>query len=399
MTSRERVLAALAHREPDRIPLDIGATESSGMTAMAYARLRKHLGLKGKTRIFDTYQQAALIEEPVLKALEIDAVPLHFLPKRWKASILPDGEPCEVPEKWNEVTLEDGSREVRDAEGRLSARMPAGGFYFEPGEPPLADLPDLKAITPEHPAIAGFDLPGFSDETWAERAKRAKAMQAKGRAVVGNLCCHFLAAGQILRGYQTFMCDLAAEETLVHTLMEALCEAYIRRADRYVAELGAHMDVILVNDDLGTQNGPMLRPETYRRLIKPYQKRFFGHLRGAFHGALLMHSCGAISEFIPDLIECGVQAINPVQISATGMEPARLKREFGRDMVFWGGGCNTQRVLNKGTPAQVREDVRRNVAAFSPGGGFVFTQVHNIQPDVPVENVMAMVAALREGAG
>ncbi len=397
MTSRERVRTALQHREPDRVPLDIGATESSGMTGMAYGRLRQHLGLKGRTRLFDPWQQAALIEPPVLEALEIDAVPLHFEPRRWKASRLPDGAPCEIPAGWAEVFLPDGSREVRAPDGRLSARMPAGGFYYEPGEPPLATLTELSLLTPEHPAIASFDLPGFSDESWTERARRAKALHKTGRAVVGNLCCHFLAAGQILRGYETFMCDLAAEEDLVRALMEALCAAYEARAARYVAELGKWLDVILVNDDLGTQSGPMIRPETYRRLIKPWQKRFFGHLRAIFPGALLMHSCGAISEFIPDLIECGVQAINPVQISAAGMEPARLKREFGRDIVFWGGGCDTQRTLNQGSPAEVRAAVRRNVAAFSPGGGFVFTQVHNIQPDVPPENVVAMVAALREG--
>ncbi len=396
MTSRERVVAALARRQPDRAPLDIGATESSGMTGMAYNRLCRFLGIRGMGRIFDPYQQVVLIERPVLDALEIDAVALHFEPRRWKPTTLPDGTPCEIPEGWNEVKLSDGSREVRGPDGRLQARMPAGGFYFEPGEPPLAHVTSASEIHPGLPAIAGFDLPGFSDESWSERAARARALHETGRAVVGNLCCHFLAAGQTLRGYTTFMCDLLAEEALAEALLESLCSAYIRRADEYVKHLGAYLDVILVNDDLGTQNGPMISPEVYRRMIKPWQKRFFAHLHGLFPGALLLHSCGAISEFIPDLIEVGIDAINPVQISAKGMEPERLKREFGRDILFWGGGCDTQRVLNQGTPGQVRSEVRRNKAIFGAGGGFVFTQVHNIQPDVPPENVMAMVKALRE---
>jgi uroporphyrinogen decarboxylase len=140
----------------------------------------------------------------------------------------------------------------------------------------------------------------------------------------------------------------------------------------------------------------MLSLPLYREMIKPYQKRLFGHFRARFNGALLMHSCGAISDFLPDLIECGVQAINPVQISAQGMAPDRLKREFGKDIVFWGGGCETQRTLNRGTPEQVRQNVHRNASIFRAGGGFVFTQVHNVQPDVPPENVMAMIRSLRE---
>jgi uroporphyrinogen decarboxylase len=139
----------------------------------------------------------------------------------------------------------------------------------------------------------------------------------------------------------------------------------------------------------------MLSPRLYREMIKPYQKRFFGFVKSIFDGALLMHSCGAIADFIPDLIECGVDAINPVQISARGMAPERLKREFGKDIVFWGGGCDTQRTLNRGTPDVVADEVRRLARIFGRGGGFVFTQVHNIQPDVPPENVKAMVRALR----
>jgi len=345
--------------------------------------------------VIEPFQQVVLMDEQVLDAFEIDAVALHFEPKRWKRSTLGDGSPCEVPEGWNERIMPDGSRRVAAADGRIAARMPAGGFYFEPGDPALAGVASAAEIDPESPHIAGFDLPGFSDETWEERARRARALHETVRAVVGNFCCHFLAAGQILRGYANFMCDLMAEKALAHALLDALCETYIRRADDYVGALGPYLDVILVNDDLGTQNGPMLSPELYREMIKPYQKRFYGRLRSIFDGALLMHSCGAIADFIPDLIECGVQAINPVQISARGMEPERLKREFGRDIVFWGGGCDTQRTLNQCPPERVAEEVKRNCGVFGRGGGFVFTQVHNIQPDVPPENVAAMVAALR----
>ena len=398
MTSRERVRAALGHQVPDRIPLDLGGTESSGLTGIAYSYLRDYLGLRGPTRVVEPFQQAVLVGDAVLDALEVDVLPFYFEPRSWRHGTLGDGSPCELPQGWNERILNDGSREVRSSDGRVAARMPAGGFYFEPGDPPLADVVSPEQIDPEGTCITSFDLPGFSDETWEERAVRAKQLHATGRAVVGNLCCHFLAAGQILRGYADFMCDLMANKPLAHALLTALCDAYTRRADQYVAVLGQYLDVILVNDDLGTQQGPMLSPELYREVVKPYQKRFFGHLKSIFSGALLMHSCGAVADFIPDLIECGVDAINPVQISAEGMDPARLKREFGKDIVFWGGGCDTQHTLNRCSPEGVADEVRRNCAVFGKDGGFVFTQVHNIQPDVPPGNVVAMVEALRAGA-
>ena len=396
VNSRERVLAALRHEVPDRIPLDVGGTESSGLTGIAYNRLRAHLGIGGATRLFDPMGQLAVVEESVLDALGVDCVPLHFEPRRWQPSTLADGSPCEVPGGWGETLLPDGSREVRAEDGRLAARMPSGGFYYEPGDPPLAHLSAADQVDPGAPCIRQFDLPGFSDECWVERRERAKALHATHRAVVGNLVCHFLAAGQMLRGYEQFMCDLIADKPLAHALLEALCNAHLARAEEYIATLGPWLDVILVNDDLGTQNGPVLSLALYREMVKPYQRRLFGYIRDHFDGALLMHSCGAVAEFIPDLIECGVQAINPVQVSADGMEPERLKREFGRDIVFWGGGCDTQRVLNRGTPDDVRRAVRKNCAALAPGGGFVFTQVHNIQPDVPPRNVLAMLEALRE---
>jgi uroporphyrinogen decarboxylase len=398
MNSRERVITTLSHRAPDRIPLDIGATDSSGMSGVAYHRLRTALGIAGSTRIFDPYQQVALIEPSILQALEVHAVPLHLGPRRWKKSVMTDGTPCEVAEHWNETFLPDGSREVRSASGLVTARMPAGGFYFETASPPLAHLSSAAQVDPEAPCIVNFDIPEFSDETWEERAVRAEALHKTDRAVVGNFCSHLLAAGQQLRGYENFMCDLVGEKSLAHAILEALCNAYIQRADRYLKALGRYLDVILVNEDLGTQNGPMISLPLYREMIRPYQKRLFGHLRKNFSGFLLLHSCGAVSDFIPDLIACGVRALNPVQISAAGMEPARLKREFGKDIVFWGGGCDTQHTLNHGSPKQIREEVLKNVSVFGPGGGFVFTQVHNIQPDVPPENVMAMIKALREVA-
>jgi len=219
-------------------------------------------------------------------------------------------------------------------------------------------------------------------------------MHARGDCTVFNLCCHFLAAGQLLRGYENFMIDLMTDENMVKKLLDILIEAYCARIDRLAPLLHSSMDVVLLNDDLGTQNAPMIAPSLYRRLIKPYQKILFKHGKKSFGAPILFHTCGAVKEFIPDLIEVGVDALNPVQVSANDMNPAELKRDFGNDITFWGGGVDTQTVLNKKTPNEVMDAVKKSVDTLAPGGGFVFCQVHNIQPDVPPENVIAMFDAL-----
>jgi len=399
MTSRERVLGALPHEEPDRIPLDLGGTESSGITAIAYNRLRRHLGLgSGSTQIFDVYQQVVKIEDDVRAVLQPDTVPLLIEPVRWKPSVLPDGSPCEVPERWDPQEEPGGDRVVRNDDGIVVARMPAGGYYFEPVLAPLADVKrpaGLKAFSRE---IETFDWPSFADESLDAIAERAKRLfEHTDLAIVANLQLHLLAGGQALRGFESFMTDLLVNKPLAHALLEMLTDAYLRRCERYLERVGDYVQIVLVNDDLGTQQGPMLSPECYREMLWPYQKRLFGFIKSRADVCLLFHSCGSVRRFIPFLIEAGVDALNPVQVSAAEMDTAELKREFGRDLTFWGGGCDTQHVLPRGTAADVREEVRRRIDDLAPGGGFVFTQVHNIQPDVPPQNVVAMVEAVREG--
>ena len=398
MTSRERVVAALRHQEPDRIPLDVGGTESSGLTAVACNRLRAHLGLpQGKTQIFDVYQQVAKVEDDVRQALGIDTVPLIIEPRAWKPFTLSDGSPCEIPERWCPEP-EDGALVVRDDAGHIVARMPEGGLYFEPAYAPLAHVDDPCQLDEHQAAIESFDWPSYADETLDDIAARAKhLLETTDYAIVGNLLVHLLAAGQLLRGYETFMMDLLVNKPLAHALLERLTDAYIGRADRYLDAVGDAIQVVLVNDDLGTQAGPMLSLDCYREMIFPYQKRLFGFIKRKRPGLfLLFHSCGSVCRFIPSLIELGVDALNPVQVSAAEMDTANLKREFGRDITFWGGGCDTQHVLPKGSPAEVEAEVTRRIDDMSPGGGFVFTQVHNIQPDVPPENMIAMIEAFRK---
>jgi uroporphyrinogen decarboxylase len=397
VTHRERILSALRHQEPDRVPVDLGGTESSGLTAAAHARLKQHLGLPAGGRILDPYQHVVFVENALRDRFGIATYPIIFEPRRWRAARLPDGRPCQVPEGWRTRLLAGGSEEALDEDGTVIARRAASGHHFDSVNPPLAGLSSIGEIKRHRETIRRFDYPSFADEPIAELVARARRLRAgSDRAAILNFQAHLLAAGQILRGFEEFMSDLLLDPGLAEALLTELVEVYCQRADLLFPALNGKADVILVNDDLGTQAGPMLSPDLYRRRIKPFQARLFSHLKTISGLPLLFHSCGSVRWAIPDLIEIGVDALNPVQVSAAEMETAALKRDFGSDITFWGGGCDTQRVLNLGTPAAVREEVKRRIAELAPGGGFVFCQVHNIQPEVPPENVVAMLEAAAE---
>ena len=396
MTHRERILSALAHREPDRVPVDLGGTESTGITGIAYHRLKRHLGIDdGSVRIFDLMQQIAKVEPSVLRQTGADAVPLLIEPKGWKRSTLPDGTPCEIPQKVRTETLSNGDTVIRAGDGTALMRRPEGGYYFDSVYHPFESAKEEKEIEDDASVFETTDLPFWNDEGFSDTADRAKKLYVETEyAVVGNLWVHLLAAGQDLRGYENFMVDLVINKKLAHRLLERQLEAYLPRIESYIDAVGEYIDIIQVNDDLGTQDGPMLSPSLYREMIKPYHKMLWGFIKKASNKPLLLHSCGSVYDLIPDIIECGIDALNPVQVSARNMETARLKREFGADLTFWGGGCDTQEVLPHGTPQEVRDEVERRVADLAAGGGFVFCQVHNIQPDVTPENIMAMYDAL-----
>jgi len=398
MTPRERVLSALQHREPDRIPVDLGGTESSGMTAVPYNRLRTHLGLPpGATQVVDVYQQVARIEPDLVACLELDTAPIFLEPLEWRPFILTDGSSCQIPRKWDPHRQEDGSYTVSGADGLPIARMPAKGYYFEPVHAPLCNVSRAEELAAHARAIESFDWPSYADEDLASVEARARRLFTEtDLALVANLQLHLLAAGQILRGYENFMVDLLVNKPLAHALLGMLTDAYIQRTEAYFARLAPYVQVVLVNDDLGTQNGPMLSLDCYKEMILPYQQRLFRFVKEKSGAHLLFHSCGAVSDFIPSLIAAGVDALNPIQVAAAGMDTRELKHTFGTELTFWGGGCDTQYVLPRGTPQQIEDEVTRRVDDLAPGGGFVFTQVHNIQPDVPPHNVMTMYRAARD---
>ena len=397
MTPRERILAALDRKEPDRLPIDFGGTDCSSIHVLAYDKLRRAVGIEPRTiRLGCMMQQIAEVDPELLDCLGSDAQGLYFHPREWRRWESGYGFPVEVAGGWQPEMLADGASVVRNAAGEVLSRRTPGGYYFDPAGFVFAGIEDAGEIARHESLFARWDWPAVLDESLDAYAKRAQAAyQGTDRAVVALWQNHYLQAGQVMRGYEQFMIDLLTDETMVRGLLDRLHAAYMERTRAFLNALGQWVDVVFLTDDLGTQQGPLIGPEYYRQLIKPYWTEQIALIKSRGK-KVIMHSCGAVSDFIPDMIEMGVDALNPVQITAQGMSPERLKREFGKDIAFWGGGVNTQGVLDVGTPQQVRDHVKRTLDIFAQGGGYVFTQVHNIQANVPPENILAAYETARE---
>jgi uroporphyrinogen decarboxylase len=394
MTPRERILAALDGRTPDRLPVDFAGTDCSTFHAAAYDPLRKALGIEPRPiRIGLLAQQAVDPDVEVLDAMGGDVQILLFHPRRWRLWDSGYGFDAEVPSEWRPETMPDGSAVVRNAAGAVTSKRAAGGLYFDPVGFPLKDAAEVSDLDRFAGLFARWDWPTVMDETPPQYAARARRVyQGTDRAVVACWRMHYLQAGQLMRGYEQFMVDLLADEPMVRGIFDRLHAAYMRRAREWLDLMADWVDVIFFTDDLGGQQAPLIGPPLYRRLIKPYWAELVGLVKGRGK-RVLMHTCGAVSEFIGDLIEIGVDAVNPVQITAAGMEPARLVRDFGRDITFWGGGVSTQGTLDTASPDAVAAEVRRNLDAWRRTDRYVFTQVHNIQAGVPAANVLAAFRA------
>lgn len=404
MNSRERLLTALQHQEPDRVPIDLDGMASTGIMAVAYNRLKAYLGLTGgEIKVYDIGQQLAHPEPPVLGRFGVDVLPLPRAPldfdpahPSWKPWRLPDGSPALVPSGFCPQQNERGDWLILDDEGRTIRRMPAGGLYFDRVYHPLAEATTVAEIE-------AFPLSDISEEelVWL-RSEGHRLYETTDKAIMGHFGGSILEAAQDLRGWERFMTDLALEPKLAQALAQKLADHYVANLPRYLDAVGDVIHIIQMGDDMGTQRGPQMSPAMYRRMIKPYQRQVYEAVRACSRDRgrpcpyIFLHSCGSIYRLIPDLIEIGVDILNPVQISAAEMDPARLKREFGRDIVFWGGGADTQHVLPYARPEEVRQHVRELVEIFAPGGGYVFCAVHNIQANVPPQNVVAMFEAALE---
>lgn len=391
MTPRQRVLATLNRQKPDCIAFDIGGTDCSSIHVIPYQKLRARMGFgDGPIQAGCLIQLVAQTDRPVMDALGTDAEALWFGSQRTKLWKTPFGVELVVPERFGVEDLPDGSSVVRNAQGTVYAKRAADAYYHDPVGNPLAGVTSPAELDQYDALFDHWDFSYVYDEPMEDLARRAQRQyEATDRAVVTLWRMHYLQAGMLMRGYEQFLMDLVADKDLTHALFGKLHQAYLRRIDRFLEAFGPWFDIIFLTDDLGTQKSAMISKAVYREMIFPYIAELVGKMKAAGK-KVVMHSCGAVSAFIPYLIEMGVDALNPVQVSAAGMNPAELVRQYGKDIAFWGGGCNTQHALNSADPEVVRADVRRRLAEFGPDAHLIFTQVHNIQYDVPPQNILAM---------
>lgn len=378
-TSRQRLAEALAHRAPDRVPFDLAATKVTGISIKAYRRYLEYAGLPHldpQPQVGDEVQQLAGVSEAFLQHLQVDTRGL--IPGAgagWKKVYKRVGDYIEFTDEWG-----------------LPWRMPAeDGHYFDLAGHPLAEAEGMEIFASypwPDPQDAGR-LAGVQSTAQAIAASEEKQAQAW---TMHGLCAGILEMALRLRGYEQFFLDLALAPETACGLLDRLAEMKMAFWEAALDIMGEHLLVAVEADDLGTQTSLLISPDMYRAYLKPRHKKVCSFIkRKCPHVRIFLHSCGAIYPLIPGLIEAGFDILNPVQVSAEGMQDtARLKKEFGDALVFWGGGVDTQRVLPYGTPAEVRDEVKRRLDDLAPGGGFVFSTVHNIQADVPPENLEAM---------
>ena len=410
MTPRQRVLAALNHQTPDRVPIDFGGHRSSGIAAIAYAKLRDALGLpKRPIRVYDPIQQLAIVDDDVLDRFHVDTIELGrgFAQedKHWADWVLPNGTPCQIP-RWALPVRENGQWVLKSDSGRVVGRMPPGALYFEQCYWPFLEHDDFARLedainetiwcavrTPPGPLAMG----PAGAHALAEGARHLR--RHTDRAIIGLFGGNLLEIGQFLYRIDNFLMLLAGNPARAHEFLDRLVEIHLANLEKYLRLVGDSIDVILFGDDLGMQSGPQMSRKMYREFFQPRHARMWRRAKELADVKVQLHCCGGVRPILGDLIEAGLDAINPVQISCAGMEPEGLKKDFGAKLTFWGGGCDTRFVLSQGKPAEIREHVRRQIEILKPGGGFVFQQVHNVLADVPPENVIALLDAAYEFGG
>ena len=409
MTSRERILTAINHREPDKVPIDLGATDTTGISAIAYHNLKKFLGMKkGHTRIYDVTQQLAQPEDEMLDYFKVDAINLGRIfndnDDDWY-DVEVNGIPAQFPSWFSPRLNQDGSMDLTLPDGTVISRKSKTALVFDQTYWPCFDKypENISKFLQALPKTPGFTLVTSPFDKLNQkgfwRKLKSETIEYKNktdRAIVINSGLSLFEFGASMRRMDKFLMDLIRRPNEVEKFLDITMEFNLTTLSLICKYLGDIVDVISIGDDLGENSGPFMNPNVYRKIFKPRQERMCEYIKKNSKMKIFLHSCGSIVPFIPDFIEIGIDILNPVQINAKGMDPKFLKKEFGDDITFWGGGADTRNVINRKSPAEVKKHVIELLEIFSPGGGFVWNTVHNILPDVPPENIVAMFEAINE---
>jgi uroporphyrinogen decarboxylase len=396
MTSRERVIRAINHQEPDRVPIDLGATRQSGISASSYHKLKQHLGIHTPTKLVDLIQFLAEVEQPVLERFGVDAVGvfrpetnpgLGIQKKDWKPWHLADGTPVEVPGGFNPVREPDGAYAMQ-RDGVTIARMTTEGYFFDRVE--------------KFPGAAHVDVDKWQPHRWTN--EELEYVQAQAEFLYKNteyalVCCvnppQELFTGMGTGDFEAWWTTLGSEPEYVNCLFQKTVDVWLENLKKVTKVLGNKVQILQLTDDFGTQESLLLSIKMFRERILPHYKRGLDWVHQNTQMKVMLHTDGAIFTLIPSLIEMGVDILNPVQVNAKGMEPNGLKKAYGGKVVFWGGAADCQQTLPLGTPQDVAREVEINVKALAPGGGYICAAVHNIQTGVPPENIVALFDTAR----
>ena len=393
MTSRERVRKMFRGELKNSFCISVGGMANDNMSAYAYANLLKYLGMEDKPiKVYDLFQMIPILDLDVINALGGDFVHaqrpryrFNMDQKQWRPGTLNDGTPCWYPAEFHPVEEPNGTKWV-EMDGERYARMPKGGLYFDIMRHPLADAEDPEDLHLIHPAVV------MSEEDIDYTVREIEYLyENTDKAIV------LLFAGQLVEqaqrdfGFEPFYCNMAIEKDLMHAYFRMITDAYMQNLTRILERAGDKIDVVWFCDDIGTQQTLQFSIPMYKEMIKPYASEMWGYIHENYENIrVLYHSCGAIFDLIPELIDAGVDLLNPVQISAKGMDPQRLKDTYGKQLMFWGGGTDTQSLAALTDLDAVRENAQRLLEIFSKNGNYVFTQVHNFQADVPPEKIITI---------
>ena len=380
MTSRERVLKALNHQVPDRVPIDFGGFQT-GIHKKAYTELLDHLSIDDDLAILDPVQQLARPCEELLERFHVDI--------RYVLAHGPDSFKGGIEQNTRQGRL---WHDLKDEFGVVWSMPDDQQLYMDISHHPLAGA-SAKDLA-DYPFPKGNDptrFTGVREQALKLRNQTPYAVSTGIGGVVYEICWY-------MRGLERWFVDMIENPAFCEALLDRTLKFWLGYFDGFMAEVGDLIDVVMIGADLAGQSGPLFSPDFYRKVVKPRQKKLVRHIKSLTKARIWYHTCGCCFEYIPELIDNGIDILNPVQIGLANMEPETLKEKFGRQIVFWGGGIDAQHVLAFAKPAEVREHVRRNVETFKPGGGYVFNSVHNIQAGVPAENIVALFDAAYEFA-
>lgn len=420
MNSRDRLERTLAHQEPDRVPLDLGASSVTGMHVSVVYRLRQALGLDAPgtpVKVIRPYLMLGEVDLDMVEALGVDVVRLAtrgtmfgYPAEDWKEWTTFDGTPVLVPGSFNTESEPSGDLlQYPEGDKTLSpsGHMPAGGWYFDaiirqdPVDDEALDVSDnLQEFGPL--SEADLDYLRVQAERLYDQTDRALLLKVPGTGFgdIAAVPAPWLRHPRGIRDVTEWYVSTVARRDHVYRVFERQSEIALANLERVHQVVGNRVSAIyLTGTDFGTQRGLFISAQAYRELYKPFHRRLNDWVHQHTTWRTFIHTCGAVTSLIEDLMEAGFDILNPVQCSAEGMDPATLKRRFGERIVFWGGGVDTQHTLPFGTTEDVRREVRARLRAFGPRGGYVFNPVHNVQPQTPVENLLAMVDALHKYGG